>query len=114
MSRPCLRPLIIEPKKPLKTGAESRFRAKLDAHDNPTITLIIEPSRDLSRLTARFDDLGDRLPPRAGRRACRTPQRGVGRPFFRGGNNGKQGVSGEAHIVVPACRDLFELELLAL
>ena len=54
MSRPCLRPLIIEPKKPLKTGAESRFRAKLDAHDNPTITLIIEPSRDLSRLTARL------------------------------------------------------------
>src|SRR5215472_9524938 len=46
MSRPCLRPLIIEPKKPLKTGAENRFRAKLDAHDNPTITLIIGPSAD--------------------------------------------------------------------
>src|SRR5215472_2029872 len=45
MSRPCLRPLIIESKKPLKTGAESRFRAKLDAHDNPTITLIIGPQK---------------------------------------------------------------------
>src|SRR5215471_18808547 len=53
MSRPCLRPLIIEPKKPLKTEAESRFRAKLDAHDNPTITLIIEPNptRDNVRRT---------------------------------------------------------------
>ena len=28
--------------------------------------------------------------PRPGRRACRTPRRGLGRPFFRGGNNGKQ------------------------
>jgi len=28
--------------------------------------------------------------PRPGRRACRTPRRGLGRPFFRGGNNGKR------------------------
>jgi len=31
--------------------------------------------------------------PRPGRRACRTPRRGLGRPFFRGGNNGKQRTS---------------------
>src|SRR5215471_5672616 len=46
-------PSLSNLKKPLKTGAESRFRAKLDAHDNPTITLIIEPNptRDNVRRT---------------------------------------------------------------
>ena len=34
-SRPCPRPLVIEPKKPLKTEAASRFRANPDAPDNP-------------------------------------------------------------------------------
>src|SRR5215469_12303597 len=35
MSRPCPRPLIIEPQKRLKTEAASRFRANPDAPDNP-------------------------------------------------------------------------------
>src|SRR5215469_6615209 len=35
MSRRCLRPLVIEPKKRLKSEGNSRFRAKPDAPDNP-------------------------------------------------------------------------------
>src|SRR5215469_2002456 len=104
MSRPCLRPLIIEPKKPLKTGAESRFRAKLDAHDNPTITLIIEPNptRDNVRRTgpaAAAGHVGRDPVDASDSRSLACPEtRSPSLPYtstrsrpplFRGGNNGK-------------------------
>ena len=58
MSRRCLRPLIIEPKKPLKTEAKSRFRAKPHGPDNPYYRTLPRPEPADSSL----DDLGDRLP----------------------------------------------------
>ena len=75
MSRRCLRPLIIEPKKPLKTEAKSRFRAKPHGPDNPYYRSLRAGFR---RFSARFSTFSQ-APASAPGAACRA----LSRPLVR-------------------------------
>ena len=75
MSRRCLRPLIIEPKKPLKTEAKSRFRAKPHGPDNPYYRSLRAGFR---RFSARFSTVSQ-APTSAPGAACRA----LSRPLVR-------------------------------